>query len=88
MGLQVSDLVRVYWIEKGPALDQGGSEWAKVFEYEDLPELVTIPEKTRPSEVKPYIEGRYGFKVSHWSYWSAIAEASRLAENLYSSDPL
>ena len=65
-----------------------GSTWVKVFEFEDLPELVTIPNDVPVSSVKSYIEGRYGFQVHEWSYWSAIGEATTMADNLYSGDPV
>ena len=88
MGFQVSNLVKVKWKKEGDATDAMGSTWVKVFEFEDLPELVTIPNDVPVSSVKSYIEGRYGFQVYKWSYWSAIGEATTMADNLYSGDPV
>ena len=87
MGLQINNFVRVQWISKG-AKDTMGSEWVKVFEFEDLPELITVPDHIGASTVRAYIEGRYGYQVRSWAYWSAVQEASRFADNLYSGDPL
>jgi hypothetical protein len=88
MGLQMSHLVKVSWIKEGNATDAMGSTWVKVFDFEDLPDLVTVPIDVKASAVKSYIEGRYGYQVGNWSYWSAIAEARSMADNLYSGDPV
>ena len=88
MGLQINNLVKVKWIEQGDATDAMGSPWVKVFDFDDLPELVTIPKEITASGVRSYIEGRYGYRVSAWSYWSAVAEARKLADQAYSADPL
>ena len=88
MGLQMSHLVKVNWIKEGDATDAMGSTWVKVFDFEDLPDLVTVPSNVKASAVKSYIEGRYGYQVGNWSYWSAIAEARSMADNLYSGDPV
>ena len=84
----MSHLVKVKWKKEGDATDAMGSTWVKVFEFEDLPELVTVPSDIRASQVRSYIEGRYGFQVHEWSYWSAIGEATTMADNLYSGDPV
>ena len=88
MGLQVDSMIKVRWNKEGNPVDSLGSEWLKTWDYEDLPELVSIPGDMKASHVRPYIEGRYGYQVTQWSYWSAIAEAARLADNLYSGDPV
>ena len=88
MGLQVNSMIKVQWIKDGDAVDSQGSIWVKTVEFEDLPELIPIPGELKASHIRPYLEGRYGYRVSHWSYWSAIAEASRFADNLYSGDPV
>ena len=87
MGLQISNLVRVKWTAKG-STDAMGSEWVKTFQFEDLPDLVTIPDDIGASTIRAYIEGRYGYQVKSWTYWSAMQEASRFADNLYSGDPV
>ena len=84
----MSHLVKVNWIKEGDATDAMGSTWVKVFDFEDLPDLVTVPSNVKASAVKSYIEGRYGYQVGNWSYWSAIAEARSMADNLYSGDPV
>ncbi len=88
MGLQMSSLIKVKWDREGDATDAMGSAWVKVFDFEDLPDLVTVPSDIAPSGIRSYIEGRYGYRVGGWSYWSAVAEASKMADNLYSGDPL
>jgi hypothetical protein len=84
----VSHLVKVKWIREGDATDAMGSKWVKTWKFKDLPELVTVPNDIKASGVKSYIEGRYGYQVGDWSYWSAVAEARKMADNLYSGDPL
>jgi len=84
----MSHLVKVVWKKDGDAVDAMGSTWVKTFEFDDLPDLVTIPGDVQPSGVRQYIEGRYGYQVKSWSYWSAVQEASRFADNLYSGDPV
>ena len=88
MGLQVSNLVKVKWIKDGDATDAMGSAWVKVFDFDELPDLVTVPNDIVATKVRSYIEGRYGYRVGGWSYWSAIAEASKMADSLYSGDPV
>ena len=88
MGLQINNLVKVKWLKEGDATDAMGSTWVKVFDWDGLPELVTVPSDISPSKVRSYIEGRYGYRVGGWSYWSAAAEALRMADNLYSGDPV
>ena len=88
MGLQMNSLVKVRWDKDGDATDAMGSVWVKVFDFEHLPDLVTVPSDVAPSGIRSYIEGRYGYRVGGWSYWSAVAEASKMADNLYSGDPL
>ena len=88
MGLQVSNIVKVKWLREGDATDAMGSTWVKTFAFDDLPDLVTIPSDILPSKVRAYIEGRYGYQVDNWSYWSAVQEASQFADNLYSGDPV
>ncbi len=88
MGLQVNSIVKVKWLREGDATDAMGSSWVKTFEFADLPELVTLPSDVKATKVKSYIEGRYGYQVGDWSYWSTVAEALRMADNLYSGDPL
>lgn len=84
----MSSLVKVFWIKEGNAFDSMGSQWVKTFDFEDLPDLVTVPSDVTASKVRSYIEGRYGYRVGGWSYWSAVAEASKMADNLYSGDPV
>ena len=84
----MSHIVQVKWEKEGKATDAMGSAWVKVFDFEDLPELVTVPSEVRASQVRSYIEARYGFQIKKWSYWSAIAEARKMADNLYSGDPV
>lgn len=84
----MSSLVKVIWVEDGDAVDAMGSAWVKVFEFEELPDLVTVPSDVTASKVRSYIEGRYGYRVGGWSYWSAVAEARTMVDNLYSGDPL
>ena len=43
MGLQVSNIVKVKWKKEGDATDAMGSTWLKTWDFEDLPELVTVP---------------------------------------------
>ncbi len=88
MGLQVSNIVKVKWKKEGDATDAMGSTWLKTWDFEDLPELVTVPSEIGASKVKFYIEGRYGFQIKNWSYWSAVAEARKMADSLYSGDPV
>lgn len=88
MGLQVSSIVKVKWLSDGDAVDAMGSAWVKTFAFDDLPDLVTIPSDVAPSNIRAYIEGRYGYQVKSWSFWSAVQEASRFADNLYSGDPV
>ena len=88
MGLQVNNIVKVKWLKDGDATDAMGSVWVKTFEFDDLPELVTVPSDVTASKVRSYIEGRYGYRVGGWAYWSAVQEASRFADNLYSGDPV
>ena len=84
----MSHLVKVKWTREGDATDAMGSKWVKTWQFKDLPELVTVPNEIKASGVKSYIEGRYGYQVSDWSYWSAVAEARKMADNLYSGDPV
>ena len=88
MGLQINNLVKVEWLKEGDATDTMGSAWVKVFDFEDLPDLVTVPSDVTASKVRSYIEGRYGYRVGGWSYWSAVAEASKMADQAYSADPI
>ena len=83
-----SHLVKVRWVREGDATDAMGSTWVKTWEFKDLPELVTVPNDVKASGIKSYIEGRYGYQVGDWSYWSAMAEARSMADNLYSGDPV
>ncbi len=83
-----SHLVKVKWVREGNATDAMGSTWVKTWELKDLPELVTVPNDVKASGIKSYIEGRYGYQVGDWSYWSAMAEARSMADNLYSGDPV
>ena len=85
--LRQSSLIKVVWATIN-ARDEMGSKWEKVFDYEDLPDLVTVPSDVGASGVKSYIESRYGYKIVGWTYWSAIEEARTMAENLYSGDPV
>lgn len=87
MRLQVSSLIKVEWID-ADAVDSSGSAWMKVFDFDELPELVTVPLDMGSLSVREWIEGRYGFRVGSWSYWSAVREATAMADNLYSSDPV
>lgn len=88
MGLQVSHLIKVKWIKDGDALDAMGSKWVKTWSFKDLPELVTVPNDIKATKVKSYIEGRYGYRVGDWSYWSAVADSRTMVDNLYSGDPV
>ena len=88
MGLQVSNLVKVKWIRDGDATDAMGSVWVKVFDFDELPDLVTVPNDVAATKVRSYIEGRYGYRVGGWSYWSAVAESRTMVDNLYSGDPV
>ena len=85
--MRQSSLIKVNWTPT-TARDEMGSKWVKVFDYEDLPDLVTVPSDVGASRVKSYIESRYGYKIGGWTYWSAIEEARTMAESLYSGDPL
>ena len=84
----MSSIVKVSWLSDGDAVDAMGSPWVKAFAFDDLPDLVTIPSDVAPSNIRAYIEGRYGYQVKSWSFWSAVQEASRFADNLYSGDPV
>ena len=84
----MSSIVKDSWLSDGDAVDAMGSPWVKAFAFDDLPDLVTIPSDVAPSNIRAYIEGRYGYQVKSWSFWSAVQEASRFADNLYSGDPV
>ena len=83
MGHQLNHSVKVRWIKDGPATDALGSQWVKTFNFEELPELVTVPSEIKASKVRSYIEGRYGFSVGEWWYSAAF-----MIDNAYSGDPV
>jgi len=82
------NMVRVKWLEEGDAVDANGTAWVKTWSFEDLPELVYIEPNVGASGVKNYLEGRFGYRLKSWSYWSAAREAASLANLSYSSDPM
>ena len=83
MGLQVSRIVKVDWDTTGEE-----TEWVRLFDADDLPELVTIHEYVEDDDVAEWLAARYGFCVNGWVDWSAIKEATTMAENVYSADPI
>lgn len=81
-------MVRVKWID-WVARDAMGSEWVQVFgSVEDLPEFVHIESGLKPSRIKAYLEGRYGYRLESWSYCATNVEAVSLVDSLYSGDPV
>ena len=83
------NMIKIKWLPESQARDSQGSAWVKVFgDPSELPELLTLPTHVKGSEVKSFLEARYGYEISSWSYWSAVADARRLANLTYSSDPM
>jgi len=81
-------MVKVEWLD-WTARDDMGSEWLKVFgSVDDLPEFVHVETDLEPSQLKAYIEGRYGYRVHSWSYCEVDTEAKSMADSLYSGDPV
>ena len=76
-------IVKVEW-------DTTGEEtgWVRLFDESDLPELVTVHDYVEDDDIADWLNARYGFRVLSWVKWSAVEEAKRMADNLYSGDPV